>query len=32
VLHTDYSDPNVVRVGRDFYMTASSFNASPGLR
>lgn len=31
VLHADYSDPDVVRVGRDFYMTASSFNASPGL-
>ena len=31
VLHADYSDPDVVRVGRDFYLTASSFNASPGL-
>jgi beta-xylosidase len=31
VLYADYSDPDAVRVGRDFYMTASSFNASPGL-
>lgn len=31
ILHSDYSDPDVVRVGEDFYMTASSFNASPGL-
>ncbi|MDG5767694.1 glycoside hydrolase 43 family protein [Balneolales bacterium ANBcel1] len=31
ILHADYSDPDVVRVGNDFYMTASSFNASPGL-
>ena len=31
IIHADYSDPDVVRVGSDFYMTASSFNASPGL-
>nr|WP_026235852.1 glycoside hydrolase 43 family protein [Echinicola pacifica] len=31
VLHSDYSDPDLCRVGEDFYMTASSFNASPGL-
>jgi len=31
VLHADYSDPDAIRVGRDFYMTASSFNTSPGL-
>ncbi len=31
VLHSDYSDPDVVRVGEDFYMTSSSFNAAPGL-
>jgi beta-xylosidase len=31
VLHADYSDPDVVRVGDDFFMTASSFNAAPGL-
>ncbi len=30
VLHADSSDPDVVRVGGDFHMTASSFNASPG--
>lgn len=31
VLQADYSDPDVIRVGDDFYMTASSFNSSPGL-
>lgn len=31
VLHADYSDPDVCRVGVDFYMTASSFDAVPGL-
>ncbi|WP_245911419.1 glycoside hydrolase family 43 protein [Neolewinella xylanilytica] len=31
ILHADYSDPDVVRVGDDFYLTASSFNAAPGL-
>jgi beta-xylosidase len=31
ILYADYSDPDVIRVGRDFYMTASSFNAVPGL-
>ncbi len=31
ILHADYSDPDVIRVGDDFYMTASSFNCSPGL-
>ena len=31
VLHADYSDPDVVRVGEDFYMTSSSFNTAPGL-
>ncbi|HOP00296.1 MAG TPA: glycoside hydrolase 43 family protein [Bacteroidales bacterium] len=31
VLHSDFSDPDVVRVGEDFYMTASSFNCVPGL-
>jgi beta-xylosidase len=31
VLHADYSDPDVVRVGEHFYMTASSFDAVPGL-
>ncbi len=31
ILHVDYSDPDVVAVGSDYYMTASSFNAAPGL-
>ena len=31
ILHTDYSDPDVIRVENDFYMTASSFNCSPAL-
>lgn len=31
IINADYSDPDVVRVGNDFYMTASSFNAVPGL-
>ena len=31
VIHADYSDPDVVRVGDDYYMTSSSFNCAPGL-
>jgi beta-xylosidase len=31
VLHADYSDPDAIRVGDDFYMTSSSFDAVPGL-
>jgi len=31
ILHSDFSDPDVVRVGEDYYMTASSFNCVPGL-
>ncbi len=31
VLQADYSDPDIVRVRNDFYMTVSSFNSSPGL-
>ncbi len=31
ILFADYSDPDVVRVGDDFYLTASSFTAAPGL-
>jgi beta-xylosidase len=31
VLHADYSDPDVVRVGSDFFLTASSFQCTPGL-
>ncbi len=31
VLYADYSDPDVIRVGEDYYMTASSFTCFPGL-
>ncbi|MDP0498813.1 MAG: family 43 glycosylhydrolase [Verrucomicrobiota bacterium JB022] len=31
ILNADYSDPDVVRVGEDYYMTASSFSHVPGL-
>jgi len=31
VLYADYSDPDAIRVGADYYMTASSFNCIPGL-
>lgn len=31
VLYADYSDPDAIRVGEDYYMTASSFNETPGL-
>jgi len=31
VLHADYSDPDVIRFGDDYYMVASSFNCVPGL-
>ena len=31
IIHADYSDPDAIRVGDDFYMTASSFNCIPGL-
>ncbi len=31
VLYADYSDPDICRVGDDYYMTASSFNCIPGL-
>ena len=31
ILFADYSDPDVIRVGDTFYMTASSFNYIPGL-
>ena len=31
ILYADYSDPDVVRVGDTYYMTASSFNYTPGL-
>ncbi len=32
VIDADYSDPDVCRVGNDYYMTASSFNCFPGLQ
>ncbi|WP_083224937.1 glycoside hydrolase 43 family protein [Sphingomonas panacis] len=31
ILFADYSDPDAVRVGRDYYLVASSFHFSPGL-
>ncbi|WP_340381465.1 family 43 glycosylhydrolase [Streptomyces sp. SS7] len=31
VLNADWSDPDVVRVGDDFHLTASSFGRAPGL-
>jgi beta-xylosidase len=31
IIHADFSDPDVIAVGEDFYMVASSFNAVPGL-
>jgi len=31
ILFADYSDPDVIRVGDTYYMTASSFNYVPGL-
>ena len=32
ILYADYSDPDVCRVGDDYYMTSSSFNCSPALQ
>lgn len=32
VLYADYSDPDVCRVGNDYYMTSSSFNCLPSLQ
>jgi beta-xylosidase len=31
ILHADYSDPDVIRVNDEYFMTASSFNCVPGL-
>ena len=31
IIHADYSDPDVVRHGEDFFLTSSSFNCTPGL-
>ena len=32
IINADYSDPDVCRVGNDFYMTSSSFACFPGLQ
>ena len=32
ILFSDYSDPDVIRVGEDYWMTASSFTCLPGLQ
>ena len=32
VINADYSDPDVCRVGNDYYLTSSSFNCIPGLQ
>ena len=31
IVHADYSDPDAIRVGNDFYMVSSSFEDIPGL-
>lgn len=31
IIHADYSDPDAIRVGNDFYMVSSSFTHMPGL-
>src|SRR3954451_7925183 len=31
ILFADYSDPDVIRVGKSYYLVASSFHFSPGL-
>jgi beta-xylosidase len=31
IIFADYSDPDVIRVGTNYYLVASSFNAAPGL-
>ena len=31
ILFADYSDPDAIRVGRDYYMVASTFHFSPGI-
>ena len=31
IIHSDYSDPDVIRVGDDYYLVASSFNYVPGI-
>ena len=32
ILHADYSDPDVIRVGEDYWMTSSSFDCLPALQ
>ncbi|MDH6534159.1 hypothetical protein D0T51_04225 [Parabacteroides sp. 52] len=32
ILYADYSDPDAIRVGEDYYMTSSSFQCIPGLQ
>ncbi len=31
IIHADFSDPDAIRVGNDFYLIASSFNHLPAL-
>ncbi len=31
IIHADYSDPDVIRVGNDYYLIASSFNCAPAI-
>jgi beta-xylosidase len=31
IIYADYSDPDAIRVGDDYYMTSSSFSHFPGL-
>ena len=31
IIYADYSDPDVIRVGNNFYLVASSFDQIPGL-
>ena len=31
IISADIPDPDVIRVGTDYYMTSSSFNLTPGL-
>lgn len=32
IIYADYSDPDVIRVNDDYYMTSSSFNCIPALQ
>lgn len=31
IIHADYSDPDIIRVGSDYWMVASSFTCIPGI-